>query len=62
VKKFDADFAAPETEKVVRDDLVTGRAADVSGTPTLFINGKRVINRSLEGMKAMIDEELKKKS
>ena len=62
MKKFDADFAAPETEKVVRDDLVTGRAADVSGTPTLFINGKRVINRSLEGMKAMIDEELKKKS
>jgi protein-disulfide isomerase len=62
VKKFDADFAAPETEKAVRDDLVTGRAADVSGTPTLFINGKRVVNRSLEGMKAMIDEELKKKS
>jgi protein-disulfide isomerase len=62
VKKFDADLAAPETEKAIRDDLVTGRAADVSGTPTLFINGKRVVNRSLEGMKTMIDEELKKKS
>jgi protein-disulfide isomerase len=62
MKKFDAAFAAPETEKAVRDDLVAGRAADVSGTPTMFINGKRVINRSLEGMKAMIDEELKKKS
>jgi len=61
IKKFDADFAAPETEKAVRDDLAAGRSADVTGTPTMFINGKRVMNRSLEGMKAMVDEELKKK-
>ena len=61
VKKFDADFAAPEIEKAVRDDLAAGRGADVSGTPTMFINGKRVINRSLEGMKAMVDEALKEK-
>src|SRR3989454_9424936 len=51
MKKFDAEFAAPETQKAVRDDMVAGRAADVSGTPTMFINGKRVINRSLEGIK-----------
>ena len=62
MKKFDADFAAPETEKAVRDDLAVGRTAEVTGTPTMFINGKRVMDRSLEGMKAMIDEELKKKS
>ena len=62
MKKFDADFAAPETEKAVRDDLAVGRTVEVTGTPTMFINGKRVMNRSLEGMKAMIDEELKKKS
>jgi len=59
LKKFDADMAAPETEKAVRDDLAAGRTADVSGTPTLFINGKRVTNRSVEGMKAMVDEALK---
>jgi protein-disulfide isomerase len=62
MKKFDADMAAPETEKAVRDDLAAGRSADVQGTPTMFINGKRVMNRSLDGMKAMIDEALKKKS
>ena len=60
LKKFDADMAAPETEKAVRDDLAAGRTADVSGTPTLFINGKRVMNRSLEGLKAMVEEEAKK--
>lgn len=61
MKKFDADMAAPETEKMVRDDLAAGRSADVTGTPTFFINGKRVMNRSLEGMKAMVDEALKSK-
>lgn len=61
LKTFDADLASPATEKAVRDDLALGRTVDVQGTPTLFINGKRVANRSLDGMKAMIDEELKKK-
>jgi len=61
MKRFDADMASPATEKAVRDDLTLGRNVDVQGTPTLFINGKRVMNRSLDGMKAMVDEELKKK-
>jgi protein-disulfide isomerase len=60
MKKFDADIASAETEKAVRADLELGKTVDVQGTPTMFINGKRVVNRSLEGMKAMVDEELKK--
>jgi protein-disulfide isomerase len=59
MKKFDADLAAPETEKAVRDELAVGRTVDVGGTPTLFINGKRVMNRSVDGMKAMVDDALK---
>jgi protein-disulfide isomerase len=61
MKKFDADMASPETEKVVRDDLELGRNVDVTGTPTFFLNGKRVpsTSRSLEGMKTMVDEALK---
>jgi len=61
MKKFDADFASPETEKIVRDDLELGRTVDVQGTPTFFINGKRVLStdRSLEGMKSMVDNALK---
>jgi protein-disulfide isomerase len=62
MKKFDADMASAETEKAVRADLELGKTVDVQGTPTMFINGKRVMNRSLEGMKTMVDEELKKKS
>jgi protein-disulfide isomerase len=60
MKRFDADLASPATEKAIRDDLALGRSVDVQGTPTLFLNGKRVMNRSLDGLKAMIDEELRK--
>lgn len=60
LKKFDADMTSPETERIVRDDLTLGRTVDVQGTPTLYINGKRVMNRTIDGMKGMIDEELKK--
>jgi protein-disulfide isomerase len=61
LKKFDKDMADPETEKTVRADLEAGRTSGVSGTPTMFLNGRRVMNRSLDGIKAMVEEELKKK-
>jgi protein-disulfide isomerase len=33
--------------------------AGVRGTPTIFVNGKRLKDRSLRGFSAMIDKELK---
>jgi protein-disulfide isomerase len=33
----------------------------VRGTPTLYIGGKKVRVRTVEGMSAMIDEQLKQK-
>ena len=47
---------ALETE--VQKDIADGAAARVIGTPTLFINGKRVQERSFEGFKKSILEEL----
>jgi len=34
--------ASPETAKTVRDSLELGKAVGVSGTPTLFINGRKI--------------------
>jgi protein-disulfide isomerase len=59
LKRFDADMNAPETDKAIQEDIAVARATDVTGTPSFFINGKRVMNRSFEGMKAMVDEEMK---
>jgi protein-disulfide isomerase len=60
--QFEKDMASPEVQKQIDDETKLAAAAQVTGTPTLFINGKRVMNRSPEGLKQMVDEELKKKS
>ena len=61
VAKWETDYKSPEVEKQVQDDMRLGSQSDVRGTPTMFIEGKRVQNRSLEGIKAMVDEALKTK-
>ncbi len=58
--QFDKDTASPEVQKQIQEETSLGQQSDVSGTPTLFLNGKRVMNRSFEGLKQMIDEALKK--
>ncbi len=61
VKKFEADMNSDEIKKQVDADLALGAQSNVRGTPTLFINGKLVQNRSADGMKAQVQAELDKK-
>ena len=46
-------------KSVIEKDLQDGRRAEVTGTPTLFVNGKRVQRRDSATIKRMIDEALK---
>lgn len=41
--KFNADRISPETAKKVQDDITQGSLFGVRGTPTLFINGVRIV-------------------
>ena len=50
---------SPEIRQMVNKDLLDAQKAGVTGTPTIFINGKKLKNRSLAGFQAMIDKELK---
>ncbi len=50
----------PAIQKKVRRDLSDGRRAGVRGTPTVFINGRRLRDRSLKGFQAAIDKQLEK--
>jgi protein-disulfide isomerase len=59
--KFEQDMNSPDVQAQIAADMALAGPAGVSGTPTLFINGKRVQNRSVEGMKQMIDEALQQK-
>ncbi len=60
--QFEKDMNSPEIAAQVDSDMKQARAVDVTGTPTFFVNGKRLMNRSPEGFKQMIDEALKAKS
>jgi predicted DsbA family dithiol-disulfide isomerase len=60
-EKFEKDFKSEEVEKLVQEDLAAAKKAAVTGTPTLFLNGKRVRDRSEEAMKKEIDSLLKGK-
>jgi protein-disulfide isomerase len=58
VSQYDEAIQTGRFEPAVQKDIADGAAAKVLGTPTLFINGKRVHDRTFEGFKKAIQEEL----
>jgi protein-disulfide isomerase len=58
--KFKADMKSPEIIAKVEKDLQDAKNAGVTGTPTVFINGRRPQQRSLQAYQAIINEELAK--
>jgi protein-disulfide isomerase len=61
VEQFDKDMQSPEIQQQVNDDLKLGSQSEVGGTPTIYVNGKRLTARSFDSFKQMIDEALKQK-
>ena len=59
VAKFEADMTSPETKSIIQDDMRLSQAVGVRGTPTIFVNGKLLQNRSIEGFKERVDGILK---
>ena len=61
MEQFREDMKNPALAAMVQRDLKDGAESGVRGTPTIFINGRRLQQRSLPGFKKVIDEELAKK-
>ena len=59
-EKFEADWKDPSLAGRVQADIQQGRKAGVRGTPTVFVNGRRLEQRSMEGISKLVDEVLKK--
>jgi protein-disulfide isomerase len=55
---FDRDRNAPESMMAVRRDILDGSKAGVKGTPTVFVNGRHLRNRTLKRFEAAIEREL----
>lgn len=58
--KFRTDLKSPEILAKVEKDLQDAKKAGVTGTPTVFINGRRPQQRSPQAYQAIINEELQK--
>jgi protein-disulfide isomerase len=57
--KFDENKKNPVEAARVRQDYEEGIRLGVRGTPTVFINGKKIKNRSMKNMEAAIEKEFK---
>ena len=60
LERLNKDAIDPAIQKLINRDLINGRQSGVRGTPAIFVNGKRLNNRSLAGFQQAIDAELKK--
>jgi protein-disulfide isomerase len=60
VPQFQKDMESPDIFAQINREMQEGKSADVTGTPTIFVNGKRLMNRSFDGFKQMIDASITK--
>jgi protein-disulfide isomerase len=59
-EEFEKKKNDPAIARQIRQDISDGEQAGVRGTPTVFINGIRLKNRSLEGFQEAVDNQLEK--
>jgi len=58
-QKFEIELRNPALQAKIRQDYQDGIDSGVRAVPTVFVNGRRVQDRSLEGIQQVIDKELK---
>ncbi len=59
MEQFKKDVASPEVKARVQRDFDAGEQLGNTGTPTFYLNGKKIQNpNGLEAFKALIDAEL----
>ena len=58
LEKFKKDQTSPEVTKQLERDLQDAKQAGVRGTPTIFINGRKLKDRNIVSVQKLIDAEL----
>ncbi len=61
MEQFKKDLKDTAIASLIERDMNNGLQANVKGTPFIFINGKALNQRSLQGFQQAIEVELKKK-
>lgn len=60
LKQFSLDMMRPSIRTKVEEDISDAKKAGVSGTPSIFVNGRNLKRRDLESISSLIDSELGK--
>jgi protein-disulfide isomerase len=60
MEKFEKDRKDPQIRALINRDVSEGSRAGVRGTPTIFVNGRLLRNRSMAGFQELIEKALKK--
>ena len=58
--RFETDMKSPMLRQKLGKDMSDAQKAGVTGTPTVYINGRKLKQRSLQGFQALIDDEVAK--
>ncbi|MFB9653385.1 DsbA family protein [Pseudarthrobacter sp. NPDC092184] len=60
MEKYDAAMAAEETKERIRKDINDGKALGVTGTPTFFLNGEKLVLNSEEQFRQFLSDAANK--
>lgn len=60
MERFEEDLNSTQAERAISADKQQARFLSVGGTPTYFVNGKVVTNRSPAGVRALVADEIAK--
>ena len=61
MEEFTKELKDPALSALVDRDMSIGREANVQGTPTIFVNGRGLTQRSLQGFQQAIEARLREK-
>ena len=57
MKEFSLDMMRPSLRKKIEQDMNDAKKAGVTGTPTIFVNGRKLKKRDFETLGKLIDNE-----
>ena len=57
LKKFSLDMMRPSIRKKIEQDVSDAKKAGVTGTPTIFVNGRKLKKRNFEALSKLIESE-----
>jgi len=58
LKKFSLDMMRPSLRQKIEQDAAEANRLGVTGTPAIFVDGRKLKNRDLAAISTLIDDEL----